>query len=868
MHKQLPLYTPSNLDLETLEKFFVQRHDLLDRSVRWIRESIDGTKRNHLMFVGPRGSGKTQLTTMIVHRLKAEESLAEKMVIAWLGEDDIVTGYLDFVLQTVRALHKSGQYDMTDTLTKAKGQKTEEATEIMIEGLKRVIGDKTLLIVKENMGDVLVGLKDYGQKQLRSFLQENGNVVMLTTSQRLVKAVVSRDAVFFGFFDIHHLHPLSPDDAAELIAKVARYNDDGALEQYVQSSEGRYRIRALHHLAGGNHRLYMELMEFLTVESLDKLVPALSKLADELTPYFQERVKSLAPQQGLIVQKLCEIEGAITVKDLAEELFIGERSAAKQLGELRKMGYVLDHRRGKQTYYEMAEPLMRLSLQVKHARGKPLKILVLLLKAWFSDSELEKRKGSTSDDLLRRYIEMALENDGAIVEKITDEIVRDIENSREKDISRLLEEIGNVPNHSVRVVYGKFRAVHDIIGDLLKQKTTNIHAVQRLEANSEIKSIEQLLNELIIDLSLGTDTELEMFSRDFIGKSFFIIGVIYFSNMLYDLALTNFAKAEEYMSVPKTNQSTLFTLYKSKAISLTQLNKCGEAIKYFDLAMQTIDTENDRQIKTNLMFEKATCYFMIQDYKTAKKNYLELCKRSDLPEEEYGMVFFAIGMIYVKLKDMNEAKKYLQKAMKYIQKNDELKSTILSTIARVSMDFDESEKAEKYLLKIVAMDTIAEDWKQDALFRLADLYYDDHASEKAREAIERALQLPNTKEGVSQKWLTTLMMYYTSNQWQNEIEALVTIFAKYKKMEMLGSALMNSIGSLTLGDEALALFGRWEETWQEIGAQYEYLQPALKALKAAREAVEAGNDKPLFQLPKEIRDIVRPMIEELFEKSL
>ena len=38
MHKQLSLHTPSNLDLETLETFFVQRHDLLDRSVRWVRE--------------------------------------------------------------------------------------------------------------------------------------------------------------------------------------------------------------------------------------------------------------------------------------------------------------------------------------------------------------------------------------------------------------------------------------------------------------------------------------------------------------------------------------------------------------------------------------------------------------------------------------------------------------------------------------------------------------------------------------------------------------------------------------------------------------------------------------------------------------
>ena len=183
---------------------------------------------------------------------------------------------------------------------------------------------------------------------------------------------------------------LKTEDAKQLISNIAALNQDQRLVDFLASPQGCYRVRALHHLAGGNHRLYVELSAFLTTESLDDFVSALTKLADNLTPYFQERVRSLPPQQGKIVQKLCELQGATPVKTIAEETFIGERSVAKQLGDLARNGYVISHKRGKQSYYEMAEPLMRLALEVKNSQGQPLKLLASLLRTWFSDEELQK----------------------------------------------------------------------------------------------------------------------------------------------------------------------------------------------------------------------------------------------------------------------------------------------------------------------------------------------------------------------------------------------------------------------------------------------------------------------------------------------
>ena len=384
MDSLLSLYTPSNTKPEILEQILVQRGKLLKNSVRWCEQSINDTKKNHLLFVGARGSGKTHIVSMILHRLKQNKTLKDKMLIVWLGEDEIVTNFLGFVLSIIKKLAQEHQFTL-ECLKEARGKTQDEASNIILESITEQLKDNTIVLVKENMSDVFNGLKEMGQRQFRAYLQEEQNMLVVATSKQLFKGVSSREAVFFGFFDIHHLKPLSVEGTIELIEKVSIVKNNKKLNQFIKTPKGGYRVEALHHLVGGNQRLYMELLEFLTFNALDNLVVAIDKLVDKLTSHFQKRIKSLSPQQGLIVQKLCDIEGAISVKILANEIFIEERSVSKQLGELKTKGYVLAHKRGKLTYYEVSEPLMRFGLQVKQTNKKPLKVLVLLLKAWFSE---------------------------------------------------------------------------------------------------------------------------------------------------------------------------------------------------------------------------------------------------------------------------------------------------------------------------------------------------------------------------------------------------------------------------------------------------------------------------------------------------
>jgi len=143
-----------------------------------------------------------------------------------------------------------------------------------------------LLLITENLDQTFHGLGETGQKKLRAFLQEARRLATLATTQQLSAGVSSRNEAFFGFFDTFHLEPLTVDDDQQLIRNIAVEQQNVELIQFLDSHHARYRIRALHHLADGNHRMYVLLAEFLTHDKLDDIVSAFDTLAEEMTPYF------------------------------------------------------------------------------------------------------------------------------------------------------------------------------------------------------------------------------------------------------------------------------------------------------------------------------------------------------------------------------------------------------------------------------------------------------------------------------------------------------------------------------------------------------------------------------------------------------
>ncbi|HEX8247421.1 MAG TPA: winged helix-turn-helix domain-containing protein, partial [Pyrinomonadaceae bacterium] len=140
-----------------------------------------------------------------------------------------------------------------------------------------------------------------------------------------------------------------------------------------------------------NHRVYIIFSEFLTREAFNELIEAMMRTLDELTPYYQERIRWLSPQQRKIVELLCDRGNALSVKEIAARNFMTHQTASGQLKALREKGYVKDNPIGRESYYELREPLMRLCVEVKKHRDKPIRLIVDLLRSWYTTEELRER---------------------------------------------------------------------------------------------------------------------------------------------------------------------------------------------------------------------------------------------------------------------------------------------------------------------------------------------------------------------------------------------------------------------------------------------------------------------------------------------
>lgn len=405
-------FTPSRTNPGDLEKIFVQRHALLDDAVARVRESATTDNKHHLLFVGPRGSGKTNLVTLLFHRIDQQTDLRDRVRIAWLNEDETSTTFLDFLLRTYRALAKKypSEFPLAD-LDPLYELDLSTATDQIGRLLLTKLANRPVLLLVENLNELFGSLGDQGQKSWRAFIQDHPVFTIVATAQRLFDSVTRRTSPFFGFFQTEHLRPLTVSEAIALLENIAALNNDRDLGEYLLSRVGRTRVRALHHLTGGNHRVYVVLSEFITRDSIDQLVGPFENMIDELTPYYQERLRWLAPLQRKIVEHLCSHAHPIPVKDIAKALFSSHQTIASQLKFLRELGYVESHPRGRESLYELSEPLMRLCVEVKeNQQRKPLRLIVDFLRVWYDSDKLEAHLSVLGEGAPERpYVIHALE---------------------------------------------------------------------------------------------------------------------------------------------------------------------------------------------------------------------------------------------------------------------------------------------------------------------------------------------------------------------------------------------------------------------------------------------------------------------------
>ena len=406
-------FTPSTMPEDLLERLFVVRQPILKRLMDRVANLGTTPSPHHTLLVGPRGAGKTHIISLVYHRSKKLIAQGSGFQIAWLPEDPwTIMSYRHLLSEILRAINPD--------------QRPQSRDEAELDAqLRAVIKENgPILILAENFDQILDALGEQGQQKLRHLLQTGSNILIIGSTTRLDRNLSDHSHPFFGFFDTIRLTPFSPEEARKMLAALAIEGKDDRLKNKLSDDATLSRICTIAHLAGGQPRLWALLGSALTVEQLDHLAELLLSRFDDLTPYYQEQLSRLSPQQRLVIAELASADRPLPVKELAGRIGADQRSVAKTVSDLTDRGWLepvstifadlLDRRR---TYYELAEPLARLAFQIKESRGEPLPLIIDFLINWFDVDQLRSSDKSAYGQAA--LMEMEQDDVGGLVRRLT-----------------------------------------------------------------------------------------------------------------------------------------------------------------------------------------------------------------------------------------------------------------------------------------------------------------------------------------------------------------------------------------------------------------------------------------------------------------
>jgi len=388
-------FTPWLTPREDLEAMFVARQALLDDLVSRIEHAAQTVSRNHTLLIGQRGSGKTHLLAMTYYRLEDMMSQGSQLQVARLPEDPwTIVSYRHLLVAILSALGEAAPLV------------SEADLEHQLNQLHQANG--VIVVLVENLDEIFAQIKPKGQQRLRHFLQSSPALLLLATTPILDRSLTDQASAFYNFFSTLSLAPLTTDQAQALVTHLAQSRGDQELVEALQQPLTRRRLDAIQRLAGGQPRLWVTFGQILRMADIDRVADVLWESFDDLTPYYEDRLRALSGQQRLVVAELAAVDRPLHNQELAQRLDLIPTSSARTLGELRDSGWVvkvvtpwdglID---GRRSYYELAEPLVRLAFQIKDSVNQPLRLIIDFLSYWFDPEDIATRQG---DGLAGSYL--------------------------------------------------------------------------------------------------------------------------------------------------------------------------------------------------------------------------------------------------------------------------------------------------------------------------------------------------------------------------------------------------------------------------------------------------------------------------------
>ena len=382
-------YNPGFLTDDELVESFCVRTSELESIIETLRESTDNSNQ-HLIVIGPRGSGKTSLLLRSAIEVRRNTELSSRLFAITFAEESYDVGTCgEFWLECLsRLAEQAPQSDQGSDLRRT----CEDLRTIQDDGMlaDRCLGalldfsdhaGKRLVLAVENLNMMFREMtgSDAGWT-LRKTLQTEPRIILLGSATNRFAEIDNSDQALYDLFRVITLRPLCKAECAALWEAVSGESPpDG-------------KIRSLQILTGGSPRLLSIVAQFGAGRSFYELMADLLDLIDEHTEYFKSHIDSLPPQERRVYLALADLWKPATTKEIADRARLGTSKCSAQLKRLINRGVVLESGgTSRRKQYYLGERMYNIYyLLRRRGTNRIVEALIRFMTVFYSQPELKE----------------------------------------------------------------------------------------------------------------------------------------------------------------------------------------------------------------------------------------------------------------------------------------------------------------------------------------------------------------------------------------------------------------------------------------------------------------------------------------------
>lgn len=241
----------------------------------------------------------------------------------------------------------------------------------------------------DDVDTILTGLGKGQWKIFETFVRKSGSIslVMAARNANTLEKVARLDEL-----RVYELKPLGIKEAQSFFGRSAgAYGANRGFENRVWSDEGRSLAQALLHIVRCNARWTDRTASFAQGAPAFELGSWVMELVDKAaTPYYEAILRRLSGQQYRILDGLAKCEGhAVTVKDLASSMRLPSQTVSRQLYDLREGDLVRSTPVGRESFYELSDPVLRFVFDARNGRANSIERSCSFVERWFEVRQLQ-----------------------------------------------------------------------------------------------------------------------------------------------------------------------------------------------------------------------------------------------------------------------------------------------------------------------------------------------------------------------------------------------------------------------------------------------------------------------------------------------